>query len=382
MPASSPRSARNRACSTRKRPPTRARHRSGRGVAGSSASPFRHYRAMGPQGRMTVTFASRRRCGRAGGRRCRPEAMSRACRGRVASPRNAGTAGRSDHARFFVAAGISEGMRVLDVGSGAGHTALLLAGLSGPPGRSSAPTYPTLPSKQPRAAPPRPGSERIVPARRSGCDGIRRAVRRGRRPLRADVHVRSGRSLARLARHLRRKSWSFTSPIGRRAVLAAGPSFDLLCAWIGRLSCARRPGSPRNPAGRGLRRCRVAPADTGARGDDRFRLRRRRYGWPYRGPRHDASARHGAPRNRRGERAGLRGGGRADSGRARPERHRRRSGGNRRLDRFEAGKCRLLLPGACEPRLDRLSPGLQISVWLPLTRQRPPEHSCRWQLSL
>jgi len=36
--------------------------------------------------------------------------------------------------RYFVAAGISEGMRVLDVGSGAGDVALLLAALVGPEG--------------------------------------------------------------------------------------------------------------------------------------------------------------------------------------------------------------------------------------------------------
>ncbi len=36
--------------------------------------------------------------------------------------------------RFFAAAGIREGMRVLDVGSGAGHTAMVLAGLVGPGG--------------------------------------------------------------------------------------------------------------------------------------------------------------------------------------------------------------------------------------------------------
>jgi len=36
--------------------------------------------------------------------------------------------------RFFVAAGIAEGMRVLDVGSGAGHTAMLLADIVGPTG--------------------------------------------------------------------------------------------------------------------------------------------------------------------------------------------------------------------------------------------------------
>jgi tRNA A58 N-methylase Trm61 len=36
--------------------------------------------------------------------------------------------------RFFVAAGIADGMRVLDVGSGAGHTAMLLADIVGPGG--------------------------------------------------------------------------------------------------------------------------------------------------------------------------------------------------------------------------------------------------------
>jgi SAM-dependent methyltransferase len=36
--------------------------------------------------------------------------------------------------RFFMAAGIAEGMRVLDVGSGAGHTAMLLADIVGPSG--------------------------------------------------------------------------------------------------------------------------------------------------------------------------------------------------------------------------------------------------------
>lgn len=36
--------------------------------------------------------------------------------------------------RFFRAAGIAEGMRVLDVGSGAGHTAMLLAEIVGPSG--------------------------------------------------------------------------------------------------------------------------------------------------------------------------------------------------------------------------------------------------------
>ena len=38
--------------------------------------------------------------------------------------------------RFFVAAGIAEGMRVLDVGSGAGHTAMLLADIVGPSGEN------------------------------------------------------------------------------------------------------------------------------------------------------------------------------------------------------------------------------------------------------
>jgi ubiquinone/menaquinone biosynthesis C-methylase UbiE len=37
--------------------------------------------------------------------------------------------------RFLVSAGITEGMRVLDVGSGAGDVAILLAGLVGPPGK-------------------------------------------------------------------------------------------------------------------------------------------------------------------------------------------------------------------------------------------------------
>ena len=37
--------------------------------------------------------------------------------------------------RFYEAAGIRPGMRVLDVGSGAGHTAMLLAGLVGPAGQ-------------------------------------------------------------------------------------------------------------------------------------------------------------------------------------------------------------------------------------------------------
>jgi tRNA A58 N-methylase Trm61 len=36
--------------------------------------------------------------------------------------------------RFLVSAGIREGMRVLDVGSGAGDVAVLLAGLVGPSG--------------------------------------------------------------------------------------------------------------------------------------------------------------------------------------------------------------------------------------------------------
>ena len=36
--------------------------------------------------------------------------------------------------RFFLTAGITEGMRVLDVGSGAGHTAMLLADIVGPSG--------------------------------------------------------------------------------------------------------------------------------------------------------------------------------------------------------------------------------------------------------
>jgi tRNA A58 N-methylase Trm61 len=36
--------------------------------------------------------------------------------------------------RFLVAAGITEGMRVLDVGSGAGDVAMLIAGLVGPQG--------------------------------------------------------------------------------------------------------------------------------------------------------------------------------------------------------------------------------------------------------
>src|SRR5689334_7654893 len=36
--------------------------------------------------------------------------------------------------RFLVSAGIAEGMRVLDVGSGAGDVAMLIAGLVGPKG--------------------------------------------------------------------------------------------------------------------------------------------------------------------------------------------------------------------------------------------------------
>ena len=44
-----------------------------------------------------------------------------------------GSSSRS-RARYFVAAGIAPGMRVLDVGSGAGDVALLLADLVGPGG--------------------------------------------------------------------------------------------------------------------------------------------------------------------------------------------------------------------------------------------------------
>ena len=42
--------------------------------------------------------------------------------------------------RVFVEAGVGSGMRVLDVGSGAGDVALLLAEVLGQPGRSSAST--------------------------------------------------------------------------------------------------------------------------------------------------------------------------------------------------------------------------------------------------
>ena len=42
--------------------------------------------------------------------------------------------------------------------------------------------------------------------------------------------------------------------------------------------------------------------------------------------------------------------------------------------------CRLLLPGACEPRLARLGARSWISAVAPLTQREPPEHGCRWQL--
>jgi hypothetical protein len=44
-------------------------------------------------------------------------------------------------------------------------------------------------------------------------------------------------------------------------------------------------------------------------------------------------------------------------------------------------KCRLLLPGACEPRQRRLSPWTSdFGLSHRITRRREPEHSCRWQL--
>src|SRR5580692_4284940 len=46
-----------------------------------------------------------------------------------------------------------------------------------------------------------------------------------------------------------------------------------------------------------------------------------------------------------------------------------------------AGKWRLLLPGASEPRLTELNPsGLQVGLSDCVTQPEQPEHSCHWQL--
>jgi hypothetical protein len=75
--------------------------------------------------------------------------------------------------QFLTAAGITAGMKVLDVGSGAGDVALLLADLAGPAGRA----LPMWPTRSAACCRSWSGSARSGPARststRSGSPGHR-----------------------------------------------------------------------------------------------------------------------------------------------------------------------------------------------------------------
>ena len=49
--------------------------------------------------------------------------------------------------------------------------------------------------------------------------------------------------------------------------------------------------------------------------------------------------------------------------------------------KLKEGKCRLLLPGACEPRLTLArAQGLKFRYFQLLTQPELPEHDCHWQL--
>jgi 2-polyprenyl-3-methyl-5-hydroxy-6-metoxy-1,4-benzoquinol methylase len=137
--------------------------------------------------------------------------------------------------RFLVSAGIAEGMRVLDVGSGAGDVAMLLAGLVGPTGEivgvDSALTAIHAAEKRVKTS-----SLANVTFRHGDP-----AVMMFDKPFDAVVgryvlqFIRNpSAAIARLANHLRRGGIMFFHELdwdGARSSPPA-PTYDLVCGWI------------------------------------------------------------------------------------------------------------------------------------------------------
>ena len=250
---------------------------------------------------------------------------------------------------------------MLDVGSGGGDTALLLAGLVGPAGAvvgvDASVTAVAAAGARLAAA----GMANVL--FRLGDPAAMRFEQpfdavAGRYVLMFQPDPAA--MLAGVVRHLRPGGVVVFHEPDCEGARCSPPvaAFDRVSAWnaLRARGVGRRPEA-RRPAGCGLRRRRLARADVADRSDDRGRRGGGGRGSPGHRPRRDAPARAGAPG------AGRRPG-RATSPRW-PTRSWRRSvrtvrssaadevgGWTRRV----RGKCRLLLPGACEPRLDRQRP--------------------------
>ena len=95
-------------------------------------------------------------------------------------------------ARFLEDASIVRGMKVLDVGTGAGDVALLLADLVGPEGSVIGSIPIPSSSRRPERALPRPAWATSRSSRRRGVSRARTGPRCGRRPLRAVLRSRAG----------------------------------------------------------------------------------------------------------------------------------------------------------------------------------------------
>ena len=140
--------------------------------------------------------------------------------------------------RLFRAAGLGPGMRVLDVGSGAGDVALLAAELVGPEGEvvgveSDGAALETARGRdtESRAEQPDPGRGRCAHGR------PRRWIRRRRRPSRSHVHGRPCRcpAAARQRGSGRAVWWPFRSSTSTRSISSLSLPDETLWNETGRL---------------------------------------------------------------------------------------------------------------------------------------------------
>ena len=244
--------------------------------------------------------------------------------------------------RFFRAAGIAEGMRVLDVGSGAGHTAMLLAEIVGPSGEvvgvDRAPVAVQTAERRVAAAGLGNVSFRHGDPSQMRLDGGFDAVA-GRYVL---MFVPAAADMLRgLLRHLRpggrivfhEPDWN-----GTRSSPPV-PAFEQVCGWIRQALLA---SGASDDFGLHLAEVfaggRPRRADPGARGHHRRRsVSRRRRAADHR-PRHDATTRHAAPRHRPGRHARLRRPRHRDPAGPRPARHRASAARRSRLGHASEGE--------------------------------------------
>jgi SAM-dependent methyltransferase len=200
--------------------------------------------------------------------------------------------------RFLVSAGIKEGMRVLDVGSGAGDVAILLAGLVGPTGEIVG----TDPARSAiDAAEKRVGASLLANVTFRHGDPVAMVFDRpfdavvGRYVLQFIPNPSA--AIARLSRHLHPDGLMFFHELdwdGARSSPSV-PTYDRVCGWILRTiegSGAQNP--PGSPTGVRIREGRSCRSHSKARVCDRIWPRGDRRHSSRDRPRCDAASEYGA----------------------------------------------------------------------------------------